>query len=134
MTDALRSTTPILLVEDDRVAAEIFSHILKTAGFDVRIAGDAETGLEMAARERPSAILLDLRLPTIDGLEFLRRLRAMATMAGLPVALVTGDYFAEERIVHEVEALGARVRFKPLWEEDLLRLVEEMLGGPSTAA
>ena len=129
MTDVPRPASPILLVEDDRVAAEIFSHILNTAGFDVRVAGDAETGLEMTARERPSAILLDLRLPTIDGLEFLRRLRAMPAMAELPVALVTGDYFAEERTVHEVQALGARVRFKPLWEEDLLRLVEELVGG-----
>ena len=134
MTDAPRPVPPILLVEDDRVAAEIFARILTAAGFDVRMAGDAEAGLEMAARERPSAILLDLRLPTIDGLEFLRRLRAMPALATVPVALVTGDYFADERVIRDVEALGARVRFKPLWEDDLLRLVAELVGGAPPAA
>ena len=129
MTGAPRPRAPVLLVEDDRVTAEIFAQILKSAGFGVRIANDAEAGLELVAREPPSAILLDLRLPAIDGLEFLRRLRAMPAMASLPVALVTGDYFADERIVREVESLGASVHFKPLWEEDLLGLMDQLLGG-----
>jgi hypothetical protein len=43
------------------------------------------------------------------------------------VAVVTGDYFVEEGVARELESLGAHIHFKPLWEEDVMRIVHDLL-------
>ena len=119
----------ILVVEDDPGALEVFKHMLQAGGYSVRVALDAESGLTELARAVPAAVLLDLRLPTVDGLEFLRRLRATSTHGPVPVAVVTGDLFLEDRVARELETLGAQIHFKPLWEEDVMRIVQNLLTG-----
>jgi CheY-like chemotaxis protein len=76
----------------------------------------------------PNAIILDLRMPITDGLGFLRRLRADTEQRGTPVAIVTGDYFLEDSVSAELRELGAELRFKPLWLDDLLGLTRDLLG------
>lgn len=122
-----RMQASILIVDDDAAAVEIFDAILRSAGYHVRAATDAQQALAEIQRAAPSAVLLDLHLPVMDGLAFLRQLRAEVPDARIPVALVTGDYFLEEEIATEVRSLGARVHFKPLWDDDLLKLVDELL-------
>lgn len=117
----------ILIVEDDPGAVEVFEQILKLNGYGVRVATSAEDGLSELERASPSAVLLDLHLPMADGVEFLRRLRHSARNLRVPIAVVTGDYFVEESAADEIKALGARVHFKPLWEDDLLALVRDLL-------
>lgn len=117
----------ILIVEDDPGAVEIFTQILTLNGYAVHVAVDAESALQDIQRVNPSAILLDLHLPMADGVEFLRQLRARSPHDGIPIAVITGDYFVEEDMAREVQALGARFHFKPLWEEDLLKLVQDLL-------
>ena len=117
----------ILIVEDDVGAVEIFEQILKRNGYGVRVARDAESGLMEIHRDAPAAVLLDLHLPTADGLEFLRQLRASAPHARMPTAVMTGDYFLDEEVARELGRLGAKLYFKPLWEEDLLRLIDDLL-------
>lgn len=117
----------ILIVEDDAGAVEIFEQILKANGYGVCVAQDAESGLLAVECVKPSAILLDLRLPIADGLEFLRQLRAGASHTRIPIAVVTGDYFVEESVAEELQTLGAQIHFKPLWEDDLLRLIHDLL-------
>jgi DNA-binding response OmpR family regulator len=117
----------ILIVEDDPGAVETFEHILKTHGYGVRVAPSAESGLMEIEREIPAAVLLDLHLPIGDGLEFLRRLRAREPRPRMPIAIVTGDYFVDEEVCRELQMLGAQIHFKPLWEDDLLRLVGTLL-------
>jgi len=119
----------ILIVEDDPGAVEAFEYMLKAEGYSVRVALDAQSGLAELERAAPAAVLLDLRLPTTDGLEFLRRLRATVPDANIPVAVVTGDYFVEERVARELERLRAQIHFKPLWEEDVMRIVHDLLTG-----
>src|SRR5882724_1510221 len=91
----------ILIIEDDEGAVETFGQILSNNGYGVRVAFDAESGLAEVDRAAPAAILVDLHLPTIDGVEFLRRLRARAAHARLPIAMVTGDYFIDEGLAQE---------------------------------
>lgn len=117
----------ILIVEDDPGAAEVFEQILKMAGYVVCVARDAESGLLEIQRTTPSAVLLDLHLPMADGVDFLRQLRADVRNVRVPIAVVTGDYFIDEDVGRELHALGARVHFKPLWEDDLLKLVIDLL-------
>ena len=70
------STHRILMVEDERAVARGLEYGLRDAGFDVLWAQNGRQALEMAAGQRPDLILLDIRLPDIDGFDILRRLRA----------------------------------------------------------
>lgn len=121
----------ILIVEDDPGTVEAFEHMLKAEGYRVQVAVDAPSALAEVERATPAAVLLDLHLPITDGLDLLRRLRATVRHAHLPIAVVTGDYFLEERVARELERLGARIFFKPLWEEDLTRIVRDLITSSS---
>jgi len=137
LTTAASRTTPatsgapyqqtILIVDDDQGVAHTFARMLKLEGYRVRTATSPENGLRESVTSRPDAIILDLRMPVIDGLEFLRRLRSNEERHGIPVAIVTGDYFLDEAVSTELKALGARIDFKPLWLEDLVDLARVLL-------
>jgi DNA-binding NtrC family response regulator len=117
----------ILIVDDDEGVAQTFARMLKLEGYRVRTAMNAENGLREAAKTRPAAIILDLRMPIVDGLAFLRRLRSSDPPRETPVAIVTGDYFLDDAVSMELKALGAELKFKPLWLEDLVDLTRTLL-------
>ena len=101
--------------------------MLQLEGYQVQIAFTAEEGLRAIEMRHPDAIIADFRMPGIDGLEFLRRLRARDDSRSTPVAIVTGDYFLDDNIPAELRDLGAEVRFKPLWLDDVVALVRRLL-------
>ena len=117
----------ILIVDDDEGVTQTFARMLKLEGFQVRTAINAESGLKVANESQPNAIILDLRMPLVDGLGFLRRLRSQDDQRATPVAIVTGDYFLEDAVANELRELGAELRFKPLWLEDLVGLARNLL-------
>jgi DNA-binding response OmpR family regulator len=117
----------ILVVDDDEQVTQTFGQMLQLEGYEVRTAASAETGLLEAEACAPDAILLDLRMPLVDGLEFLRRLRTRATLKATPVAIITGDYLIDDAVIAALRALGARVEFKPLWLEDLVRIASAIV-------
>jgi len=120
-------TRTILIVDDDPSVTETFERMLRLEGYNVVTALSAEVGLSQAERAHPHAIILDLRMPLTDGLQFLRTLRTMPGLESVPVAIVTGDYFLEQPVSEELRTLGADLRFKPLWLEDLLALARNLL-------
>jgi DNA-binding response OmpR family regulator len=117
----------ILIVDDDEGVTQTFARMLRLEGYQVRTAVNAESGLREAEDSRPDAIILDLRMPLVDGLGFLRRLRAHDDQRLVPVAIVTGDYFLDDSVSTELRELGAELRFKPLWLEDLVGLARNLL-------
>jgi DNA-binding response OmpR family regulator len=121
------ATQTILIVDDDPSVTETFERMLRLEGYHVVTALSAEAGLNQAERSNPNAIILDLRMPLVDGLQFLRTLRAKDDLSKMPVAIVTGDYFLDDAVSRELRGLGAEVRFKPLWLEDLLALARNLL-------
>ena len=121
------ATRTILIVDDDPSVTETFERMLRLEGYHVVTALSAEAGLNQAERSQPHAIILDLRMPLVDGLQFLRLLRSKDGLQKIPVALVTGDYFLDDAVSRELRGLGAEVRFKPLWLEDLLALARNLL-------
>jgi len=121
------ATATILIVDDDEGVTETFARMLRLEGYQVRTAVTAENGLREADAGNPDAIILDLRMPLVDGLGFLRRLREHDEHRTTPVAIVTGDYFLDEDVSAELRALGAELRFKPLWLEDLVGLARTLL-------
>lgn len=121
-------TRTILIVDDDRSVADTFARMLKLEGFEVATAQSADEGLALASKVRPDAIILDMRMPIKSGLQFLRLVRAQPDLQNTPVGIVTGDYFMSESIQEEVRTLGAAIRFKPLWLEDLIALAKSLVG------
>jgi DNA-binding response OmpR family regulator len=122
---------PILLVEDDETAREAFRMMLICEGFDVEAVGSAEDAIAEISRWKPAAVLLDLHLPLMNGLECLRNFRSQ--QSNVPVALLTGDYFLDESVAREFSELGAEIYFKPVWEADLMRIVKRLLARNTTA-
>ena len=116
------SSQAILIVDDDPCITDTFTRLLQLEGFTVYAALSPEGGLEIAVDKQPDAIILDLLMPILSGLQFLQHLRETPVLRQTPVAIVTGDYFVDDHTTSEVEALGASVLFKPLWLEDLLAL------------
>lgn len=127
MTTSGSDPASILIVDDDEAVTQTFARMLRMEGFAVRTAIDTEAGLAEASQHRPDAIILDLRMPLIDGLGFLKKLRATEGVRQTPVAIVTGDYFLDDQMSAELQQLGAELKFKPLWLEDLVELARTLL-------
>ncbi len=124
-TESLVGT--ILIVDDDRSVADTFARMLQLEGFHVATALDPSVGLQLADTILPQAIILDMRMPLINGIQFLRQVRARPHLADVPVAIVTGDYFLSDALQQELTSLGASLRFKPLWLEDLVALAKTLI-------
>jgi two-component system response regulator VicR len=120
------ATGTILIVDDDRSVTETFARALELEGYAVATALNPRHGLELAEHIHPDAIILDMRMPLINGIQFLRAVRARPELAQVPVAIVTGDYFLTETLQDELRTLRASVFFKPLWLEDLVSLARTM--------
>jgi two-component system response regulator PrrA len=117
----------ILIVDDDPCVTETCSRLLQLEGFTVYSALSPIGGLELAADKRPDAIILDLRMPILNGVRFLELLRERPALRNTPVAIVTGDYSIDDGTTSQIEALGASLRFKPLWIDDLVALARGLM-------
>jgi signal transduction histidine kinase/CheY-like chemotaxis protein len=84
-----RRGVEVLVIEDDPSAVRLLRTYLEADGYSVRVAGDGEMGLAVARSARPSAIVLDVLLPGLDGWEVLRRLKADPEVRDIPVIVVT---------------------------------------------
>jgi two-component system, OmpR family, alkaline phosphatase synthesis response regulator PhoP len=85
----------ILVVDDERQIAEIAGDFLRRAGFDVITAHDGQAALEMARTGKPALVVLDLRLPGLDGLDVARLLRHDSA---LPIIMVTARVEESDRL------------------------------------
>jgi two-component system phosphate regulon response regulator PhoB len=90
--------TSVLVVEDDVAIRDMLSFTLKQAGFSCDAVGDGEQGLEFLKKQQPDMILLDWMLPGIDGIEFIRRLRANEFLANIPVIMLTAKGESEDMV------------------------------------
>ena len=79
----------ILLVEDDTFLVEMYTTKFELEGFEVLSAEDGKKGLEMAAKDNPDIILLDILMPKMDGFEVLDELQKDAKTKDIPVILLT---------------------------------------------
>lgn len=79
----------VLIVEDDKFLRELITQKVGAEGYEVVGAQDGEEGLRMAREEKPSLVLLDLILPTMDGFEVLRQLKAGDDTKNIPVIILS---------------------------------------------
>lgn len=117
----------VLVVDDEPDYLRIAARIAARAGCEVLTAPAALPGIELARRELPSLILLDVGLPDISGFEAARRLRKLPGLAGVPILFFTVR--SELDMVSEGLALGAGYILKPFDPDELLRRVKAALRG-----
>jgi CheY-like chemotaxis protein len=123
----------ILIVDDDENSCRTCAAALVLEGYDVRVSTAPHEALEQLAIEPPDAILLDFRMPFINGVGFLYRVRANPTFQHIPVALITGAVL-DDLTSREVRDLGADVWFKPVWIEDVVEITRGLLARGSGAS
>jgi two-component system response regulator MprA len=86
----------ILVVDDDRAVREALRRILTLGGYEVQLAQDGEEALELVMQSLPEALVLDVGLPGIDGLELCRRVRRLGNR--VPILMLTGRDAVADRI------------------------------------
>ena len=123
----------ILLVEDDGVIAGMYNTLLKNHGYGVSTAQNGEEGLKKALDTRPDLILLDIRMPKMDGLSMLKKLRGNTWGKNAKVILLTNLEPSDDIIkqVSETEPSYYLIKSntKP---ETVLAKIEEVLKGGHT--
>ena len=108
----------VLLVEDTDDLRHLFARVLKARGFEVRAAADGHEALACLAEFVPDVVVTDLMMPRLDGVELIRRLRAMPATADVPIVAMTAATTSEA--VHEVHQAGvADLLAKPLDSQTL---------------
>ena len=125
--------TVVLIVDDEKALRDGLSEAIRDLGYEPVVASSGREALAVAATAKPDAALLDLRMPDMDGLQVLIRLRNDAACAKLPVAIITAYATAANTI--EAMRLGAFDHLtKPVGREDLASLLERMVRSRATKA
>lgn len=115
----------ILVVEDDRAISQLLVQTLSDDGYAVLTAGHGREAIEVLEEHRPSAIVLDLNMPVMDGRTFMRLLRADARddVRDIPVLVLSAERISEERA-----SLGVQASItKPFDIDSISRTLERML-------
>jgi DNA-binding response OmpR family regulator len=120
---------PILIIDDNVNLAKGFALVLQRRGYRVNVAHTAEEGLRLALADNPAAVVVDFRMPFINGAGFLYRLRASPKHADTPVLVVTGAMVTDEMRV-ELADLHAELRLKPMGVDELLAELSALVGDP----
>jgi len=118
----------ILLVEDNEMNRDMLSRRLQRRGYEVVLAVDGPSGLEMAQTEAPDLVLMDMSLPTLDGWEATRRLKADAATRHIPVIALTAHAMSGDR-EKAIEAGCDDYDTKPVEFLRLLGKIEAQLNG-----
>jgi CheY-like chemotaxis protein len=120
----MTARSSVLLVEDDRDLAFGTSMRLKAAGFDTLLAHDGHEGIDVARSARPSAIVLDVRMPRMNGLVALDRLQRDHQTKNIPIVMLSAS------VVDQQAALDAGARYfltKPYQPTTLVTAVTQAI-------
>jgi CheY-like chemotaxis protein len=106
--------TKVLVIDDDPAVRGAFRLVLEEDGFSVSEAESGLQGIEMVQASRPDLVLLDLRMPGIDGVETLRRLKALDASLHVYIVTAFANQFMEQLRVAHAEGLQFQLASKPL--------------------
>ena len=123
----------ILVADDVPVNRLLVKHMLESGGYEVLLACDGEEAQEMALREKPALVLMDLSMPKIDGLEATRFILAATLNSPFPILAFTAHAMKEEENKAR-EAGCLDVVTKPCTRQELLAKVAQWLPKPDLAA
>jgi CheY-like chemotaxis protein len=121
----------ILLVEDNEMNRDMLARRLGRRGHEVVCAADGAEGLELARREAPTLILMDMTLPVLDGWEATRRLKADPATGGIPIIALTAHAMSEDR-ARAIEAGCDDFDTKPIELPRLVAKIDALLGASAS--
>lgn len=107
----------LLIVDDQAGIRLLLQEVFGEEGFETFLAPNGETALDIVANEQIDMILLDMKIPGMDGLEILRRIKAMDKQ--IKVIMMTA--YSELEVINEMKNLGAMMYFKKPFDIDELR-------------
>lgn len=122
----------VLLVEDYDDSRCVMKEALETQGFQVVEAVNGLEAVTIAREALPHLILMDLRMPVLDGIEAIRLIRQREALKEVPVIIVSGDTQLSREVFLELDELGSgRIEYlrKPYALEEFLSLVQSVSGG-----
>ena len=113
----------VLVADDNDVAQRLCKRVLEKAGYTVLIAVDGLQAVDVAMKQHPSMILMDVAMPGIDGLEAMRRIKS--AMPSMPIVIASAHSMASDR--ERFLAAGADdVLSKPFRLADLISIVQKL--------
>jgi len=116
----------ILVVEDQDDNRRIMRDLLTSAGFDLIEATNGEEGVQLAEKERPDLILMDIQMPVVDGYAATRRIKAVAGLQDIPIIVVTSYALSgDDEKAREAGADGYVA--KPFSPRELLAKIRQFL-------
>jgi signal transduction histidine kinase/DNA-binding response OmpR family regulator/HPt (histidine-containing phosphotransfer) domain-containing protein len=122
---AARSRPLVLLVDDDPAVRASLSKAVRRAGYACWTARDAAEGLESARHRRPSVIVTDYQLPGMNGLAFLKELRAQPDLRDVPAIMLSAHDLGD--LVSQVRELGAHFSAKPVESRTFVRELRKLV-------
>jgi two-component system cell cycle response regulator DivK len=118
----------ILIVEDNEKNRRLARDILQVKGYRVLEAETAEVGLELAPKEKPDLVLMDIQLPGMNGIQALKKLREDAATRAIPVLAFTASVMPQDR--REIMEAGFDgFLAKPINLKEFIASVAKALGG-----
>ena len=114
----------VLIVDDEKDFCQILFIVLKSEGFDPMVAHSGEAAIEMIRRGMPDAMLLDVRMPGLDGFEVLKRSKKLA--AHLPVIMMTG-FGGVHGAVHAIKEGADDYLSKPIDNSELIQKLKHLI-------
>lgn len=123
----------ILVIEDNRANMKLTLLLLSRAGHELITATDAESGIAMAQKDRPELILMDLQLPSMDGLQAAALLKVDPRTAHIPIVALTALAMKEDRERSRQAGCDAYIA-KPLRYQELYAVIDRLLKKEGTPA
>jgi two-component system alkaline phosphatase synthesis response regulator PhoP len=123
--------TKILIAEDERDIRELITYTLQHSGFDVVATADGESALDLVLSEMPDLVLLDVRMPRMDGYEVCRQIKSNHKLASIPVAFLSAKG-QEAEVRAGMEAGAQAYILKPFSMDQLLTQIELILKAQAT--
>jgi two-component system cell cycle response regulator DivK len=115
----------VLVADDNEVAQRLCKRVLEKAGYGVLIAADGLQAVDIALKQRPAMILMDVAMPGIDGLEAMKRIKT--EVPTMPIVIASAHSMASDR--ERFLAAGAdNVLSKPFRLADLVAIVQSLAG------
>ncbi|HEX3876446.1 MAG TPA: response regulator [Bryobacteraceae bacterium] len=120
----------ILIVEDNELNRDMLTRRLERRGYATLTAVDGEQGLDVARRDQPNLILMDMSLPVMDGWEATKRLKSAPETRGIPIVALTAHAMSGDR-ERALEAGCDEYDTKPVEFPRLVTKIEALLSGKS---
>ena len=120
-------TKTILTIDDSASIRQMVSMTLAGVGHNVIEADNGAIGYEKAIGETVHAVITDLNMPVMNGMEFIQKFRAHPASKGVPIILLTTE--SDDNLKHEAKAAGATGWIvKPFKQEQLVAVIKKVLG------